>query len=135
MNVKKTDDLALSRIRIDKWLWAARFFKTRQLAATAIKNGKIKLNGQSTKNATSVIPGDLLSVSSGPYQRQYEVLALSEHRGPAALAQSLYHETAISKDNSEKLKQALAEQPKIDRFKQKPDKRAIRSGRELKRGD
>ena len=135
MNPRKPVDLALGRIRIDKWLWAARFFKTRQLAATAIKNGKIKLNGQNTKNATPVTPGDLLWVRSGPYQRQYEILALSEIRGPAPIAQSLYRETATSKELGAKLKQALAGQPKIDRSRQKPDKRAIRDGRKIKRSN
>ena len=86
----------MSGIRIDKWLWAARFFKTRSLATDAVGGGKVKLNGAPTKPARDVKPGDQLEISNGDTRWQVVVLALSDKRGPAPEARLLYEETAAS---------------------------------------
>jgi ribosome-associated heat shock protein Hsp15 len=91
------------RVRLDKWLWAARFFKTRSLAADAIEGGKVQVNGERAKRAKGVQPGDLVRVRQGPYEHEVEVRALSERRGPASEAAGLYEETAASRLAREKL--------------------------------
>jgi ribosome-associated heat shock protein Hsp15 len=83
-------------IRIDKWLWAARFFKTRSLAADAIAGGKIEINGERSKPTRVVRLGDRLNIRRGPYEWTVVVAHVSRLRGPAAQAQSLYQETAES---------------------------------------
>src|SRR6266700_3029087 len=82
--------------RIDKWLWAARFFKTRELASKACEMGRITSNGVRAKPAREVRAGDMLQIDNGTVQWQIEVLALSQQCGPAAVAQTLYHETEAS---------------------------------------
>jgi ribosome-associated heat shock protein Hsp15 len=77
-------------LRIDKWLWAARVFKTRSLAATACAGGKVDVNEQSVKPSKLVRPGDLLHVTIGPMRRVLRIIALSERRGPAPEARWLY---------------------------------------------
>jgi ribosome-associated heat shock protein Hsp15 len=86
----------LSGVRIDKWLWAARFFKTRSLATDAVSGGKIKLNGAPTKPARDVRIGDLLDIFNGEIRWTVVIQALSEKRGPASEARLLYAETAES---------------------------------------
>jgi ribosome-associated heat shock protein Hsp15 len=93
---------------MDKWLWAARFFKTRSLAARACELGRIESNGQKAKPAREVRAGDLLQVKNESGGFQAEVLALSEVRGPAAVAQALYRETEASRE----LRLKLAEERK-----------------------
>jgi ribosome-associated heat shock protein Hsp15 len=93
----------MTRVRIDKWLWAARFFKTRSLAARACELGRIECNGQAAKPAREVHPGDMLHVKNEGGDFQIEVLLLSEMRGPAALAQTLYRETDASREARLKL--------------------------------
>ena len=83
-------------VRIDKWLWAARFFKTRSLATTAVEGGKVKLNGGRTKPSHGVKEGDTLEVDNGSTEWQVVVKALSEQRGSATIAQTLYAETEES---------------------------------------
>src|ERR1700690_1621731 len=83
-------------VRIDKWLWAARFFKTRALAAKACGLGRIQANGQPAKPAREVHIGDMLRVSNEGGEFEIAVLLLSEVRGPAAVAQTLYRETESS---------------------------------------
>lgn len=83
-------------VRIDKWLWAARFFKTRSLAKKHIEQGKIKVNGQRCKPARTIEVGDQVSIKKGQTQWLVDVLELSEHRGPAKVAQTLYAETVAS---------------------------------------
>jgi ribosome-associated heat shock protein Hsp15 len=95
------------RVRIDKWLWAARFFKTRSLASDAVSGGKVELNGERAKPAKVVQVGDTLRVRNGPYEHVIIVRALSEQRGPASVAQTLYEETEESKATREKLSQQL----------------------------
>jgi ribosome-associated heat shock protein Hsp15 len=90
-------------IRMDKWLWAARFFKTRALAARACELGRIRSNGQLAKAAREVRVGDLLQVTNDSGDFQVEVLLLSEMRGPAAVAQTLYRETEASRELRQKL--------------------------------
>lgn len=86
-----------SDVRMDKWLWAARFFKTRALAAKACELGRISSNGQPAKSARPVRVGDLLQVKNDSGDFQVEVLLLSDIRGPAAVAQTLYRETEASR--------------------------------------
>ena len=92
---------AMERLRIDKWLWAARFYKTRSLAAQAVEGGKAKLNGERVKPARDVKPGDLVEVRSGELQWQVEVRAVSMRRGPAPEAARLYAETDESRARRE----------------------------------
>jgi ribosome-associated heat shock protein Hsp15 len=88
----------MARVRIDKFLWAARFFKTRSLATRACELGRIVSNGQQAKPAREVHVGDVLQVKSDGGEFQLEVLLLSETRGPAAVAQTLYRETEASRE-------------------------------------
>ena len=83
---------------MDKWLWAARFFKTRSLAGRACELGRIEANGQTAKAAREVHAGDMLRVKNESGEFTVEVLALSEARGPAAVAQTLYRETEASRE-------------------------------------
>jgi ribosome-associated heat shock protein Hsp15 len=93
-------------VRIDKWLWAARFFKTRALAARACELGRIVSNGNEAKPAREVHAGDRLHIRTEAGDFHVEVRALSEVRGPASVAQTLYHET----DESRELRQKLADE-------------------------
>ena len=112
------------RIRMDKWLWAARFFKTRALAARACELGRIESNGQPAKAAREVRAGDLLQVKNEGGAFQVDVLLLSEMRGPAAVAQTLYRETEASRE----LRLKLAEERKAV-----PHFEALREGKPSKR--
>ena len=82
--------------RIDKWLWAARFFKTREMASKACEMSRITSNGQRAKPSREVRVGDMLSIRNEAAEWEIEVLALSQQRGPAAIAQTLYRETEAS---------------------------------------
>jgi len=114
----------MSSVRIDKWLWAARFFKTRSLAGKACDLGRIQANGQPAKPAREVRVGDMLGITCPAGDFQVEVLGLSEVRGPAAEAQALYRETEESKELRLKV---AAEHRAMRQFEQlpagKPDKR------------
>lgn len=98
-----------ARIRIDKWLWAARFFKTRSLAVEAIERRQILVEGQAVKPSREVRVGDTLQVQQGSAIRTVLVLGLSEQRGPAPVAQALYAETEESRIRRE----AVAEQRRL----------------------
>lgn len=91
------------RVRLDKWLWAARFYKTRGLAAEAIDGGKIDVNGDRAKRARLVQPGDRVCVRHGPSEHVVTVRGLSARRGPASEAAKLYEETADSKAARERI--------------------------------
>lgn len=99
----------MTGVRMDKWLWAARFFKTRALAVKACELGRIEWNGQPAKPAREVRAGDMLSVKTDGGTFQIEVLQLSDMRGPAAVAQTLYRET----DESKVLRAKAAEERKL----------------------
>jgi len=85
-----------ARLRIDKWLWAARFFKTRTLAAQAVDLGRVRVNGERVKPAREARVGDRVEVQAGEVRREVVILALAAQRGPASAAQQLYEETADS---------------------------------------
>lgn len=87
----------LTEVRVDVWLWAARFFKTRSLAKQAIGSGKVQLNGSACKAARPVRVGDRMIVRRGEETMEVEVLGLSEQRGPAPVAQALYRESEASR--------------------------------------
>jgi ribosome-associated heat shock protein Hsp15 len=89
-----TDD---TRVRLDKWLWAARFYKTRSLAAEAVAGGKVQVNGERVKRAKPLQVGDDVRIRQGPYEHQIVVRELSERRGPAAQAIRLYEEKPASR--------------------------------------
>jgi len=86
----------MERLRIDKWLWAARFFKTRSIAKTAIEGGKVHIDGQRVKVSREIGVGDIVVVKQGWDEKEIEVMALSDRRGPASEAQQLYVETERS---------------------------------------
>ena len=92
-----------ARVRLDKWLWAARFFKTRSLATEAVSGGKVHVNDARVKPARAVQIGDTLDIRRGPYTATVVVKALSERRGPASQAVTLYEETQDSIDKREQL--------------------------------
>jgi ribosome-associated heat shock protein Hsp15 len=89
-------------MRLDKWLWAARFFKTRSLAQQAITAGRVQLNGERTKPAHEIKPADMVVVRVGDWRWEVRVKALAERRGPAAEASKLYDETAASRTERER---------------------------------
>ena len=114
----------MSRVRMDKWLWAARFFKTRALAAKACDLGRILSNGQRAKTAREVRAGDLVQVRHDGFEMEIEVLAISEIRGPAAVAQALYRETEASREARAKLAEERKSMPHFDEWPEgKPSKR------------
>jgi ribosome-associated heat shock protein Hsp15 len=121
----------VTRVRIDKWLWAARFFKTRSIATRACELGRIESNGQPAKASREVRAGDILQVKNEAGEFQVEVLLLSEMRGPSAVAQTLYRET----DTSLELRLKLAEDRKaMAQFEALPEVRpSKRDRRELNR--
>src|ERR1700736_5867623 len=114
----------MTGVRMDKWLWAARFFKTRALAARACDLGRIESNGQPAKASREVRVGDLLQVKNDSGDFRVEVLVLSEMRGPAAVAQTLYRETEASRE----LRARLAQERKAI-----PHFEPLRDGRPSKR--
>jgi len=99
-----------TKLRIDKWLWAARFFKTRSLAAEAVEGGKAHLNGVRVKPAKAVSIGDTLEIRIGPFQFIVVICGLSPRRGPASEAAKLYQETV----ESHSAREALAAQLKAE---------------------
>ena len=114
----------MARVRMDKWLWAARFFKTRSLAAKACELGRVESNGQSVKPSREVHVGDLLQVKNESGDFQIEVLALSEMRGPAPVAQALYRETDASRELRIKVAEQRKAMPRFETSREgKPSKR------------
>jgi ribosome-associated heat shock protein Hsp15 len=97
------------QVRIDKWLWAARFFKTRTLAASAVENGRVRMGGERIKPARNVRCGDQLQIDNGSTEWEIVVRALADKRGSAAIAQTLYEET----DDSVRKRQQKAEHRKL----------------------
>lgn len=121
------------RVRLDKWLWAARFFKTRSQASTAVKGGHVHLNGQRAKPSVNVSSGDRLRVTKGPVNFVVDVTGLADKRGPATVAQTLYAETQDSitrrEADAEARRLARMSTPQPDR---RPDKRQRRKLRQFK---
>ncbi len=95
------------RVRIDKWLWAARFYKTRSLATEAVAGGKVEVNGERAKPARLVRIGDEVAVRQPPFDWRLTVRGLAARRGPASVAQGLYEETAESRAERERLQERL----------------------------
>ena len=111
-----------SKVRIDKWLWAARFFKTRSLAKTAIEGGKVQLAGQKVKVSREVAPGDMLRIRQGWDEREVKVLATSEQRRAAPIAQTLYEETEASIERRARAAEARKAAGTLARPSQRPGK-------------
>ena len=95
------------RVRIDKWLWAARFFKTRSLATEAVVGGKVEVNGERAKPTKPVQAGDEVRLRHGPYEYVLLVRGLAERRGPTSVAASLYQERAESRAARERVAEQL----------------------------
>ncbi|MGD8429975.1 MAG: S4 domain-containing protein [Ectothiorhodospiraceae bacterium] len=128
------DNFTEGSVRLDKWLWAARFFKTRRLASEAIKGGKVDIDGVRAKPAKEVKVGAAVSVTKGAFEFNVVVDALSDKRGPAADAQLLYTETQESIAERERVRQqrraVTAAMPHVDH---RPDKRDRRRLADFKR--
>ena len=128
------------RVRVDKWLWAARFFKTRSLAADAIGGGKVLVGGERVKPAKLLQVGDEVRLRMGPYEHVVIVRAVSERRGPASVAATLYEETAQSEAARVKLAEQLRMAPAAFVYEDKGrptkrDRREIERLRDERRHD
>ena len=127
----KQDDIAAS-VRLDLWLWAARFYRTRTLAKQAIDTGKVEVDGQRAKPSRGVRVGDALLVARGEERFEIEVLALADVRGPASVAQTLYRESESSRLAREHARALRAAERSGYRAPEtRPDKRARRLIRAL----
>lgn len=123
---------AMESVRLDIWLWAARFFRTRALAKQAVETGKVEVGGQRAKPARAVRVGDALRVVRGEEIFEIEVAGLSDTRGPARVAQELYVESEASREaRLERLATLRAERAGYRPPEQRPDKRARRLIRAL----
>lgn len=123
-------------VRLDKWLWAARFFKNRSLATAAAKGGRVRVNGARGKPGQSIRPGNLLQITKGEVEFAVLVDAVADRRGPASVAETLYTETAASRSAREQ----AAAQRRTQRLRavapeHRPDGKNRRRLRRLKRGD
>ena len=124
------------KVRLDKWLWAARFYKTSSLAAEAVEKGKVEVNGERAKRAKLLQAGDSLLIRLGPYQHVVTVRAVSEKRGPATVAAKLYEESAEGRKAREAMQvqvKAAQSVPGYDRGR--PTKKDRREIERLRRGD
>ena len=114
----------MDRVRMDKWLWAARFFKTRALAARACELGRIECNGHRAKASREIHVGDLLQVKNAGGDYYLEVLVISDIRGPAVVAQTLYRESEESRERRMKLAEERKAMPDFETFREgRPSKR------------
>ncbi|PIM53098.1 RNA-binding protein [Roseateles chitinivorans] len=113
MSASHRSSSELTSLRLDKWLWAARFYKTRSIAVEEIGKGRVTVNGQAAKASREVRPGDVVQLRQGMVAREVKVLALSSIRGPAPVAQALYEETPESLAARERAAEArrLAPEP------------------------
>ena len=128
---------ALDKIRLDKWLWAARFYKTRSLAADEVGKGRVLVNEQLAKPAREVKVGDQIYIRQEQMERTVNVVALSNVRGPAVVAQTLYQETQESQDKraAERERRRLAKEPAMDYKQGRPTKRERRELENWRRFD
>ncbi len=127
------DDAPPGKVRLDKWLWAARFFKTRGLAAEAIDGGKVEVNGERAKRAKLVQAGDRIRLRDGPLEWQLQVRDIAQRRGSAQIAQQLYEEAAESRARREAVQLQLRQMPTAFAFgESRPGKRDRRELRKLK---
>ncbi len=125
--------MAPEKVRLDRWLWAARFFKTRALASQAIGGGKVRVNGAAAKRAKLLSVGDELRIRKGPFEHRVVVRALSEHRGPPSQAAALYQEDPEGKRLRERLADQLRMAPSIQyEGKGRPTKKDRREIERLK---
>lgn len=127
----------LESVRLDKWLWAARFFKTRKLASDAVSGGKVHLNDQRTKPSKEIKPGAKLSISKDNYTWDITVIALSEQRRPAKEAALLYEESAESQEKRQQQVIQQREQRELFGFTNKdhkPNKKERRLIHRFKQG-
>lgn len=123
-------------VRVDRWLWAARFFKTRRLAVDAINGGKVELNDARAKPAKTVRPGDELRIRKDAFEFHVQVLDVAEQRGPAKLAQTLYEEFADSIERREALRvQLRAQSAAFPQPRGRPDKHSRRELARFKKGE
>lgn len=108
----------MTGLRIDKWLWAARFFKTRSLATDALSGGKVKLNGSASKPAREVKIGDRLAIFNGDTRWEITILGLSDKRGPASSARLLYEESpdSIAAREAEQMRRRFTQEPAADMY-------------------
>ncbi len=115
----------MDTLRIDKWLWAARFYKTRSLAAEEIGKGRVEVNGQTAKASREVRPGDRVRLRQGAVEREVQVLGISAQRGPALVAQQLYAETpeSVQAREAEAQRRRLAAEPALSIVEGRPTKR------------
>lgn len=122
-------------VRLDRWLWAARFYKTRRLAVEAINAGRVRVNGGRAKAAKQVRPGFEVSVRKGAYEFDVVVQALSDRRGSATVAAGLYEEKPESIERREQLRQQFAAAPAPIMPAGRPDKKSRRQLVSFKRGE
>jgi ribosome-associated heat shock protein Hsp15 len=127
MSEADTGSTEPGRVRLDKWLWAARFFKTRSLAADAIDGGKVDVNGERAKRARLVQVGDAVCVRRPPFATHATVRGVSEHRGRAVDATRLYLETAASRAAADALAAQLRALPRAAYEKGRPSKKDRRT--------
>ena len=123
------------KLRIDKWLWAARFYKTRSLAADAVEAGRVMVNEVRVKPAKTIAVGDQLDIRLGQARFEVEVLALSGKRGSAPIAQQLYRESDESRERREVIAAQLKLQPEFFVTRGRPTKRDRREIEKLKHGE
>ena len=128
-----TEHSNTTRLRIDKWLWAARFFKTRSLAKSAIEGGKVQLDGQRVKVSKEIATGDRLIIRQGWDEKEVIVRALSDRRGAAPIAQTLYEETAASVARRQRAADARKAAGSLARPSHRPDKHERRRISQLRR--
>lgn len=132
--MSRVEDEPVTSVRVDVWLWAARFFKTRRLSREAICGGKIELNDGTCKPSRLLQVGDVLRIMRGTERMEVAVLVLSAQRGPASVAQTLYRES----DDSRSMREATRELARLRGPAgpaARPDKSARRLLRQLKHGD
>ncbi len=127
----------MERLRIDKWLWAARFYKTRTLASEEIDKGRVQVNGVAVKPARELKAGDSVLLRNGPISRTVTVLAISDKRGPAPVAALLYQETedSIRQRQQAAEQRRLAPEPALSLSQGRPTKRDRRDTEQLRQHD